>query len=140
MSATQTLNAPAVHSTGRVQNVVLWILQVAAAAMFLMAGFAKLTSAPDMIALFEAVGIGQWFRYVTGALEVSGAVLLLVPALAGVGALLLGSVMAGAIFSHLFVIGGSVLMPLVLLTVVAIIAYGRRERTLHHLRSLWGER
>lgn len=133
MSATHTLDAPEVHSNGRVQNVALWILQIAAAAMFLMAGISKLTGAPDMIALFEAVGVGQWFRYVTGVLEVSGAALLLIPALAGIGALVLASVMVGAIFSHLFIIGGSFLMPLVLLTAVAIIAYGRRDRTLRLL-------
>lgn len=133
MSATHAFNAPAAHGTGRVQNVALWVLQVAAAVMLGMAGFMKLTGAPDMIALFDAVGIGQWFRYVTGALEVGGAVLLLVPALAGVGALLLAGVMLGAVLTHLLVIGGSPAVPLVLLVVVAIIAYGRRERTLRLL-------
>src|SRR5688500_5624384 len=107
MSATLTHDTPAVRRTGKAGNVALWVLQVAAAAMLAMAGIMKLTGAPDMIALFEAVGVGQWFRYVTGALEVGGAVLLLIPALAGVGALLLAGVMAGAVAAHLFVIGGS---------------------------------
>jgi uncharacterized membrane protein YphA (DoxX/SURF4 family) len=131
MSATLTNDTPV--RTGKAGNVALWVLQVAAAAMLGMAGFAKLTGAPEMIALFDAVGVGQWFRYVTGALEVLGAVLLLAPALAGAGALLLASVMAGAVLTHLFVIGGSPVMPLVLLVVVAFIAYARRDRTLRLL-------
>ena len=133
MSATLTNDMPAVRRTGSAASVALWVLQVAAAAMLAMAGSAKLTGAPDMIALFDAVGVGQWFRYVTGALEVGGAVLLLVPALAGAGALLLAGVMAGAVFTHLFVIGGSPVVPLVLLAVTAFIAYARRERTLRLL-------
>lgn len=133
MSATLTNDAPAARRLGKAANAALWVLQVAAAAMLGMAGFAKLAGAPDMIALFEAVGVGQWLRYVTGALEVLGAVLLLVPALAGVGALVLAAVMAGAVASHLFVIGGSPVVPLVLLAVVAFIAFARRERTLRLL-------
>jgi uncharacterized membrane protein YphA (DoxX/SURF4 family) len=130
MSATHTFDAPTARDTGRVQNVALWVLQIAAAAMLAMAGFAKLTGSPAMIALFDAVGVGQWLRYVTGALEVSGAVLLLIPALAGVGALVLACVLVGAVLTHLFVIGGSPVPALVLLAVVAVIAYGRRGRTL----------
>ncbi len=65
----------------------------------------------------------------TGSLEVLGAVLLLVPRLSGVGALLLACVMTGATAAHLFVIGDSPLMPLVLLAVTGAVALGRRGRT-----------
>lgn len=118
--------------TGRAGNVALWVLQVGAAAMFFMAGGMKLAGAPDMVAMFEVLG-GQWFRYVTGGVEVVGAALLLVPRLAGVGALLLAATMVGAIFTHVAVIGGSFVVPLVLLVVTATIAWARRERTLRLL-------
>lgn len=133
MSATLANDLPAAHRTGKAANVALWVLQIAAAAMLAMAGFAKLTGAPDMIALFDAVGVGQWFRYVTGSLEVLGAILLLIPVLAGAGALLLAGVMLGAVATHLFVVGGSPAIPLVLLAVTAVIAFARRERTLRLL-------
>ncbi|HYW10746.1 MAG TPA: DoxX family protein [Longimicrobium sp.] len=133
MSATLAQDATRARGTGKAANVALWVLQVAAAAMLGMAGFAKLTGNPDMVAMFDAIGVGQWFRYATGGLEVLGAILLLVPALAGAGALMLAGVMAGAILTHLFVIGGSPAIPLVLLIVLAIIAYARRERTLRLL-------
>jgi len=53
-------------STGKLLNIGLWILQIGAAGMFLMAGFSKLSGDPRMVGLFEAIGFGQWFRYVTG--------------------------------------------------------------------------
>ena len=111
-------------------GIVLWTLQVAAAAMFLMAGFSKLAGAPPMVALFSAIGIGQWFRYLTGALEVTGAVLLLVPRLSGVGGLLLAGVMTGAVATHVFVVGGNPVVPIVLFVVTATVAWFRRDRTL----------
>ncbi len=67
---------------GRARNVALWVLQVGAAAMLGMAGFSKLAGAPEMVASFEAIGAGQWFRYLTGALEVGGALLLVTASIA----------------------------------------------------------
>ncbi|HEX8429894.1 MAG TPA: DoxX family protein [Longimicrobium sp.] len=131
MSATLTTAAPA--ATSKPLNIALWVLQIAAAAMLGMAGFQKLSSAPEMVAAFQEIGMGQWFRYLTGALEVGGAILLLIPALSGVGALILSCVMLGAVATHLFVVGGSPMMALILLVVVGFIAYGRRDRTLRLL-------
>jgi putative oxidoreductase len=80
--------------------------------------------------LFEAVGIGQWFRYLTGGIEVVSAILLLVPALSGLGALLLVPTMIGAIATHLFIVGGNPVIPIVLLAITAFIAWGRKETIL----------
>jgi putative oxidoreductase len=123
-------------STGKIINVVLWILQIGAAGMFLMVGFFKLSGDPQMVALFDAIGLGQWFRYVTGSLEVLGAVLLLVPRLSGLGALLLVGVMLGAVPTHLFVVGGSPLPAIILLIVTGVTAWGRRQRTMNVLAGL----
>jgi len=123
-------------STEKIINVGLWILQIGAAGMFLMAGFSKLSGDPQMVGLFDAIGLGQWFRYVTGSLEVLGAVLLLVPRLSGLGALLLVGVMLGAVPTHLFVVGGSPLPAIILLIVTGIVAWGRRKRTMNILAGL----
>ena len=117
-------------SIGKIMNGGLWILQIAAAGMFLMAGFAKLSGDRQMVGMFDAIGVGQWFRYLTGSVEVLGALLLLIPRLSGLGALLLVGTMLGAVATHLFIIGGSHLMAIVLLVLVGIIAYGRRKRTI----------
>ena len=123
-------------STGRIMNVVLWALQIAAAGMFLMAGSMKLAGNAQMVGMFEAIGLGQWFRYLTGALEVGGAVMLLTPRTSGLGALMLAGVMAAAVATHLFIIGGSPLMAMTLLVVTSVVAWGRRGRMMHLLEGL----
>jgi putative oxidoreductase len=104
-------------------------LQIAAAGMFLMVGFLKLSGNAQLVGLFEAIGFGQWFRYLTGTLEVAGAILLLIPRTSGLGALMLAGVMAGAVMTRLFVVGGSPLMAIILLAVTTVVAWGRRQRT-----------
>jgi uncharacterized membrane protein YphA (DoxX/SURF4 family) len=120
-------------STGKIMNLALWVLQIAAAGMFLMAGFSKLSGNEQMVGLFATIGVGQWFRYLTGALEVAGAILLLIPRTSGVGALMLVVVMLGAVMTHLFIIGGSPLMATILLGATSLVAWGRRERTMNLL-------
>jgi putative oxidoreductase len=78
----------------------------------------------------HAIGIGQWFRYVTGAIEVSSAVALLVPSFAVFGALALVATMIGAIAAHLFVVGGSPAMPVILLLGSAGVLWARRNQLL----------
>jgi len=73
-----TLQATPVRR-GLAARIGLWIVQVALAEMFLMAGGSKLAGAPQMVALFDAIGVGQWFRYVTGGIEVSSVLALLWP-------------------------------------------------------------
>jgi len=96
--------------------------------MFVFAGWLKLAGDPKMVQLFSVIGAGQWFRYLTGSLEVFGAALLLIPATAGFGALLLAAVMVGAVLTHLLILGGSPAPALVLLVAVVVIAWGRRDR------------
>ena len=105
----------------------LWTLQILSAAMFLFAGGLKLAGAPPMVQLFDVVGVGQWFRYLTGTIEVVSAVLLLIPSLAAYGAAALVVTMIGAIFTHLFIVGGSPAIPIVLLASTASIAWARRS-------------
>lgn len=108
-------------------RLALWAGQIAAAGMFLFSGTLKLTGLPAMVQLFDAIGIGQWFRYATGSIEVVSAVLLLVPSLAFLGAVALAATMGGAVFTHLFIIGGSPALPILLLAVTAAVAWGRRN-------------
>jgi putative oxidoreductase len=72
--------------------------------------------------------------FLAGWSKLAGAAALLVPALSGAGALVLTGVMAGAVATHVLKIGGSPLAAIVLLAVTAIVAWGRRERTLRLFR------
>jgi putative oxidoreductase len=113
---------------GKALNIALWTLQVLLALAFVGAGSGKLLGSADMIALFDAIGIGQWFRYVTGSLEVLGALLLIIPGSAALGAVLLACVMAGAVAAHLTILHTAATAPLVLFALTAIVASGRRSQ------------
>src|ERR1700730_13356009 len=114
--------------SGRGANVALWVLQVLLATAFLMAGASKLAGAEMMVKHVEVIGLGQWFRYLTGALEIVAAVLLLVPRWSGFGGLLLIPIMLGATIAHLVVFKNSPAPPLVFLALAAVIAWGRLMR------------
>src|SRR3954467_11338224 len=108
--------------------VFVWTLQVLAAAMFLFAGTSKLAGAPLMGQQFGTIGLGQWFRYLTGTIEVVSALLLLVPSLALYGALALAVTMVGAIITHLAIIGGSPVPAIVLLAATSAVAWFRSHQ------------
>jgi len=100
---------------------------IALAAMFVFAGSSKLLGAPAMVGLFNAIGLGQWFRYFTGVIEVIAAVALLIPSAAVFGAMLLIPTMFGAAAANLF-LGQSPAVPLVLLLVAVAVAWSRRNQ------------
>ena len=102
-------------------NIVLWILQILAAATFFLAGGSKLAGVAPMVEMFDRIGLGQWFRYLTGGLEVTGAILLLIPGTVVMGGALLVVTMVGAIATHLFILGGSPVPAIVLFVMVATV-------------------
>src|SRR4051812_42736755 len=93
-------------SRARTQRGVLLLefVELLLAAVFLIVGRAKLTGRSDMVQLFRDIGVGQWFRYVTGVIELAGGTLLAVRLLAGASALILGGVMIVATLVELFVL------------------------------------
>lgn len=118
--------SPARRPLSRGLNIACWALSGLAALAFLVAGGSKLASAPTMVEMFAKIGAGQWFRYLTGGLEVFGAVALFVPRAAFYGGVLLAIVMVGAIVTHLAVLGGSPIPAFVLLVIVGTVAWLRR--------------
>ena len=112
----------------------LWVFQALGATLFLISGLGKLSGDHHMIQSLAAIGIQQWFRYVTALIEFASAILLLIPALSGIGALLLVPIMIGAILAHLLVVGGNPALPAGLLIIACVVAWGRKETT---LRLIW---
>jgi uncharacterized membrane protein YphA (DoxX/SURF4 family) len=78
-----------------------------------------------MIEMFDKLGLGQWFRYLTGIIELGSAIMLLIPLITFAGAALLVCTMTGAVAAYLFKLGGSPVPPLALLTLSGVIAWGR---------------
>ena len=110
-------------NSGKGRTIGLWILRVLLAVAFLAAGGSKLAGAPAMVEMFQKIGVGQWFRIVTGVLEISGAILLLIPRTTFYGAVLLLLVMVGAVTAELTVLHDSPVPPLLLLVLSAVTAW-----------------
>jgi putative oxidoreductase len=124
MITTQTLPA----ASGKSRLITLWTLSGLVALTFIAAAGGKLAGAANMVEMFDKVGLGQWFRYFTGLLEIVGAIGLLVPRYAFYAAVLLAVIMVGAIVAHVAVLGGSPAPAAVLLVLSAAIAYLRRPQ------------
>jgi putative oxidoreductase len=78
-----------------------------------------------MIEEFAQIGIGQWFRYFTGILEVSGAIGMLLPTFRFWAALLIATVMAGATVANLTLLPlhGMAVFTVMLMSVALTLAW-----------------
>lgn len=112
----------------RILSLTLWVLQGFMAVMFLVFGVTKFS--PRVIYwtdLFARIGIGQWFRFFTGGLEVICAILLMVPRTAGTAAVFLACTMAGAVVIHIFMLrdGYAVVFPGLPMLILIAVAWKR---------------
>ena len=110
-------------STPRLNNIPIWSLRVVVAALFIGAAGLKLTGEPMMVNEFQVIGFGQWFRVVTGLLELLGAILILVPATSLVGAILVLLVDIGAFVAQVAVLHGDVIHTFVIATLLVALIY-----------------
>ena len=86
-------------------QIVSWVLQLTVAGILLQTLFFKFTGAEESVYIFSTLGVEPWGRIGSGVVELVAAVLLLIPSTAPFGALLTMGLMAGAIGSHLSVLG-----------------------------------
>ena len=125
--STSTLQPSPTLVRSRPATIALWILQILLAGTVLGAGGAKLAGAAKMVAMYDAIGVGQWFRFVTGIFEIGGAIALLTPRLSALAAVWVMCIMVGAIITHLAILHSSPMLAIVLLTGLGIVAYARRR-------------
>ncbi len=122
---------------------VSWAAQIVAAVILFQTLFFKFTGAAESVYIFSQLGMEPVGRIGTGVAELIAAALLLIPALAALGALLTLGLMAGAIFSHLTLLGvevqgdGGQLFGLAVVTLLAssLVLYCRRGQLLEVLRG-----
>jgi hypothetical protein len=91
----------------RLDTFIAWVPRIGVGVAFAaFIGASKLSTDPHngWIVLFDRIGLGQWFRYVTGAMQVAGGVLLLIPRTLTLGAALLACTMIGAMAVQVFVL------------------------------------
>lgn len=89
----------------QLKNILSWVLRIVAAVILLQTLYFKFTGHPESVELFTKLGVEPWGRIGTGIIELITGILLLIPATAVIGAFLGVGLMAGAIVSHLTVIG-----------------------------------
>jgi putative oxidoreductase len=107
-----------------------WIARIGVAVFFLIFGLEKFGSDPHWTKLFHEIGWGDWFRYFTGAVEILGGVLVMIPRIAFLGFAMLACTMLGAAGFLIFAIGSaaSAILPAVIFLV--LVTLGWRERDL----------
>lgn len=111
-----------------VKKYGLIVLKALLAILFAAAGVAKLIGVPMMVENFDMIGLGQWFRYVTGIIELGSAILLFVPGRQAYGAVLLVCTMIGAVLAHLVILGPSAVPAFVLGVLCVVVLYAHREQ------------
>jgi len=97
--------AISMNQLSKASTIVAWICRVAAAVILLQTLFFKFTAAPESVYIFTKVGLEPWGRIASGVAVFIAAILILLPATTWLVAGLALAVMAGAIFSHLTVLG-----------------------------------
>jgi len=83
----------------RIRSVVAWALSILLGLAFIATAIMKLMAVPMQVQLFAALGYPTWFMYFTGVCELLGAILIVIPRYAVVGAIIICCVMVGAIAS-----------------------------------------
>jgi putative oxidoreductase len=84
--------------------VVSWLPRIVVALVFFAVGIDKFATRSVWVEIFASIGIGQWFRYVTGVLQAGGAILFLIPRTFLLGVAVLSCTMVGAIVALVFVL------------------------------------
>lgn len=107
---------------------VAWACRLTASIIFFQTLFFKFTAAPESVYIFETLGLGAVGRIGAGISELIAGVLILIPQLTKVGSLAAINIMAGAILSHLVVLGieiqndGGLLFSLAIVVMLCSIA------------------
>jgi DoxX-like family len=85
--------------------IILWIARGIAAIIMLQTLYFKFSGAEESIYIFTTVGMEPWGRVGSGVAELIASLLILIPRTSVYGAVVGAGVMAGAIASHLFILG-----------------------------------
>jgi uncharacterized membrane protein len=134
----RTVVAESATARGRRARIALRVLQVLLALFYgIASALPKLIAHPSAVESFDRIGWGSGAMYTIGALELSGAVALLIPRLQSVAAMALSALMVGAFVVQLTVFHGqNAATPLILIIPLALIAWARRGQNAELLRLL----
>lgn len=125
-----------IQETLRVRDGLVSILCLVLAGIFLTTGIGKVIGYSEMVTDFARWGYPEWLVIVASALEITGALLLLLPRLASVGAILLAISMCGAFTTHVIhAQPGKMVLTLILLVLIVVVGIARWPRSMIHASS-----
>src|SRR5882724_8938401 len=104
-------------------KVLSWVLRIAAAIILLQTLYFKFTGVPESVYIFTKVHAEPWGRIGSGVMELVAAILLLTPRYTWLGSVLAAGATAGAILSHLTLLGIEVQGDKGLLFALALIVF-----------------
>lgn len=132
------VSASAAAGPGRRANIALYALQIVLALFYGGASaLPKLIGHSSAVEAFHDIGMGSGAMYTIGALELAGAIALLIPVLSTVSAVALIGLMIGAFLTLVTTADGeNAAMPLIMIIPLAVIAWARRRQTAELLRLL----
>jgi hypothetical protein len=117
-------------------NVFTWIIKLIAVFILVQTLYFKFTGAEESVYIFSTLGAEPYGRIGSGVVELIASILILIPRTTLLGALLGLGTMAGAIMSHLFILGivvkndGGTLFILAIITLIccAILVFQNRDK------------
>ena len=119
---------PAERTPDRTGVIRTWVPRIVLSLFFLSTGSQKF-SEHQWVETFETIGFGDWFRTLTGSLQIAGALLLLIPKTAIAGVAVLSATMVGAMLAWIFFLGspGAAVFPAIILAI--LLSVGMSART-----------
>lgn len=116
--------------------IFIWIVKLIAVIILVQTLFFKFTGAEESVYIFQSLGIEPIGRFGSGVVELIASIFILIPRTTLLGALLALGTMAGAIFSHIFVLGievqhdGGTLFTLAIITSICclILVYNQKSK------------
>jgi putative oxidoreductase len=113
----------------RVDLLTAWLPRIAVAVAFVAIGSSKFRD-PMWVRLFDRIGFGQWFRYLTGAMQIAGGLLTLVPTASLLGVAMVAATMAGAVVTWIaFGQPFAAIIPGTILIVLVAVGLGEYNRS-----------
>jgi uncharacterized membrane protein YphA (DoxX/SURF4 family) len=117
-------------------SLFIWIVKGIAVVILVQTLFFKFTGAEESVYIFQTLGVEPVGRIGSGIVELIASILILIPRTTLLGAILALGTMAGAIFSHIFVLGivvkddGGTLFTLAIITLICclILVYNQKSK------------
>ena len=114
-------------------------VRCAVALLFVFIGYSKFGARSEWIGIFDRIGLGQWFRYFTGIVQIAGGVLVLIRPAFAIGILMLSCTMIGAVavdiligLPHFAIIPLAILLGLLFIGGEELIDLASRFRNRNH--------